>query len=149
MGSRWGEKPAVLPHADHQVALNAVLDISVQILQLKPTAVGHRIVHGGEHFASSALIDESMLQQVASISHLAPLHNPANLLGIHAAQAAFPSIPQVGVFDTAFHMSMPPRAIAMLYPKPGIKSTASGATAFTEQAIAMWHNRRQKSCKSL
>ena len=96
--------------ADHQEALRAVLDILQANPNLQPSAIGHRIVHGGEHFTAPALIDDDMLQQVRGCSNLAPLHNPANILGIEAAQKAFPAIPQVGVFDTAFHMSMPAKA---------------------------------------
>lgn len=71
-----------------------------------PEAVGHRIVHGGERFHESALIDDSVLRGIEACSDLAPLHNPPALAGIHAAQAAFP-VPQVAVFDTAFHQTLP------------------------------------------
>jgi len=80
-------------------------------------AVGHRIVHGGEEFASSVLIDEKVLQAVEKCNPLAPLHNPANIIGIKACQAVLGEhIPQVGVFDTAFHQSMPEHAY--IYPIP-------------------------------
>lgn len=105
-----------IPGADHAAALTALLQILEQLPGLKPMAVGHRLVHGGERFTASALIDEQILSEVESCSHLAPLHNPANLLGVAAARAAFPALPQVGVFDTAFHQTMPPRAYR--YPVP-------------------------------
>lgn len=73
-------------------------------------AVGHRVVHGGEKFASSVLLTKEVLDKVVECSDLAPLHNPANLEGIAAMEALIPGIPQVGVFDTAFHQTMPPRA---------------------------------------
>lgn len=73
-------------------------------------AVGHRVVHGGEKFASSVLLTAEVLDKVRECSELAPLHNPANLKGIAAMEALIPGIPQVGVFDTAFHQTMPPRA---------------------------------------
>jgi len=79
-------------------------------------AVGHRIVHGGEKFTKSAIIDESVLEGIEECASLAPLHNPAHILGIKAAQAAFPSLTQVAVFDTAFHQTMP--AKAFLYALP-------------------------------
>ena len=104
------------PGCDHQQALRGVLGILEDNPGLKPSAIGHRIVHGGEHFTASALVDERMLEQVRSCSNLAPLHNPANLLGIEAAQRAFPGIPQVGVFDTAFHMRMPAKAFRYAIP---------------------------------
>lgn len=73
-------------------------------------AVGHRLVHGGEKFASSAVITEKMLQTMEECSDLAPLHNPANLIGVRACQELMPNTPMVGVFDTAFHQTMPKEA---------------------------------------
>lgn len=73
-------------------------------------AVGHRVVHGGEKFASSTVITEEMLKAVEECNDLAPLHNPANLIGIRACQKLMPNVPMVGVFDTAFHQTMPERA---------------------------------------
>jgi len=73
-------------------------------------AVGHRVVHGGERFKQSALITPSVLTDIEACSSLAPLHNPANLLGIRTALQKLPGVPQVAVFDTAFHQSMPPEA---------------------------------------
>lgn len=73
-------------------------------------AVGHRVVHGGEKFASSTVITEEMIAAVEECNELAPLHNPANLIGIRACQALMPNVPMVGVFDTAFHQTMPEKA---------------------------------------
>ena len=73
-------------------------------------AVGHRVVHGGEKFASSVLINQEVLDKVVECSDLAPLHNPANLKGINAMENLIPGIPQVAVFDTAFHQTMPEKA---------------------------------------
>jgi len=73
-------------------------------------AVGHRIVHGGEKFAASAIITDEMIQAVEECSDLAPLHNPANLIGVRACQELMPNTPMVGVFDTAFHQTMPKEA---------------------------------------
>ena len=73
-------------------------------------AVGHRIVHGGEKFATSAIITEEMIKAVEECNELAPLHNPANLIGIRACQELMPNVPMVGVFDTAFHQTMPDKA---------------------------------------
>ena len=89
-------------------------------------AVGHRVVHGGEKFASSVLLTKEVLEQVVECSELAPLHNPANLKGIAAMEALIPGIPQVGVFDTAFHQTMPAKAYMYglpyeLYQKYGIR----------------------------
>lgn len=79
-------------------------------------AVGHRIVHGGEKFTESVLIDDSVLEGIEECASLAPLHNPAHALGIRAAQAAFPTLPQVAVFDTAFHQTMPAKAFMYALP---------------------------------
>lgn len=73
-------------------------------------AVGHRVVHGGPDFSAPALVDEALLAAVDKLIPLAPLHNPANLAGMVAARAAWPSVPQVAVFDTAFHVNLPRRA---------------------------------------
>ncbi len=100
----------------HKQAIQFVLDAltnekSGVIKSLKEVgAVGHRVVHGGEEFASSAVITEEMLAAVESCNDLAPLHNPANLIGIRACQELMPGVPMVGVFDTAFHQTMPEEA---------------------------------------
>lgn len=89
-------------------------------------AVGHRVVHGGEKFASSVLIDKDVISKVVECSDLAPLHNPANLKGIYAMEALIPGIPQVAVFDTAFHQTMPDYAYMYglpyeMYTKYGVR----------------------------
>ncbi|MCM1162491.1 MAG: acetate kinase [Roseburia sp.] len=73
-------------------------------------AVGHRIVHGGEKFASSVVIDEQVLKAIEECNDLAPLHNPANLIGINSCKEIMPNVPMVAVFDTAFHQTMPKKA---------------------------------------
>ena len=73
-------------------------------------AVGHRIVHGGEKFSHSVLITNEVIEMVEQCIDLAPLHNPSNLVGIRAVEKLMPGVPQVGVFDTAFHQTMPPKA---------------------------------------
>ena len=90
------------------------------------TAVGHRVVHGGEVFTSSVVINDDVIAAIEKTSGLAPLHNPANLVGIKAAQATFPALPQVAVFDTAFHQTMPQKAFMYavdndLYKEKGIR----------------------------
>jgi acetate kinase len=77
---------------------------------------GHRVVHGGERFSASVLVDDEVLAAIRSFSHLAPLHNPANLAGIEAVSQARPGLPQVAVFDTAFHQSMAPAAYRYAVP---------------------------------
>ncbi len=73
-------------------------------------AVGHRIVHGGEKFASSVVIDEEVMKAIEDCNDLAPLHNPANLIGINSCREIMPDVPMVAVFDTAFHQTMPKKA---------------------------------------
>lgn len=73
-------------------------------------AVGHRLVHGGEKFACSVMIDDEVLKTVEECNDLAPLHNPANIIGVNSCKAVMPNVPNVGVFDTAFHQTMPKKA---------------------------------------
>ena len=98
-----------------------------------PVAVGHRVVHGGDRFArADARSTTRCKRHIDELSALAPLHNPPNLAGIVAAQAAFPDVPQVAVFDTAFHQTLPPAAYTYaIDARAGRRSTASGATAST------------------
>lgn len=102
-----------IPNADHQKALETILK---SLEGQKPTAVGHRIVHGGT-ISESVLLTEEALQRIQDAIPLAPLHNPANLIGVKATQKLFPDLPQVGVFDTAFHQSMPAHAYRYAVPK--------------------------------
>jgi len=85
-------------------------------LEAQFIAVGHRIVHGGEKFTQSVVIDDNVLKGIEECSSLAPLHNPAHILGIKAAQTAFPTLTQVAVFDTAFHQTMPAKAFMYALP---------------------------------
>ena len=115
------EKEVDIP--DHSVGMKTVLDALVdpEHAVLKSLdeieAIGHRVVHGGEKFSSSVLIDEEVIREIDECSALAPLHNPANILGIRACQKIMPDIPNVAVFDTAFHQTMPPKAYLYGIPK--------------------------------
>lgn len=80
-------------------------------------AIGHRMVHGGEKFSSSVIINEEIIKQIETCNDLAPLHNPANLLGVRACQEVMPGVPNVVVFDTAFHQTMPSKAYLYALPK--------------------------------
>lgn len=79
-------------------------------------AIGHRVVHGGEKFTQSVIIDNNVIQGIEDCAALAPLHNPAHLIGIRAAEASFPELPQIAVFDTAFHQTMPEKAFIYALP---------------------------------
>lgn len=90
------------------VLTNAQYGVITDISEIE--AIGHRVVHGGEDFSGSVLITEAVIKTLEENIELAPLHNPANLKGIYACQKILPGIPQCGVFDTAFHQKMPPKA---------------------------------------
>jgi acetate kinase len=102
-----------LPKAGHLEVLDEILH---EMGGLKIVGVGHRVVHGGEEFTDSVRIDSDVVQGIEDCRELAPLHNPANLIGIRAAMQKFPYIPHVAVFDTAFHQTMPPRAYLYAIP---------------------------------
>lgn len=102
---------------EHDQALETILNYLQQENLLDSIqAVGHRVVHGGEQFTASTIINEDVLNAIESCNHLAPLHNPANLIGIRSSQKLLNNVPHVAVFDTAFHQTMP--AQAYLYPVP-------------------------------
>lgn len=108
--------------ADHKVGMKLVLDAltdkehgvlsSIEDIE----AVGHRIVHGGEYFSGSALVNDDVLAKIEICCDFAPLHNPAHLLGIHAVQHVLPTVPQVVTFDTAYHQTMPEHAYMYALP---------------------------------
>ncbi|WP_181295686.1 acetate kinase [Pseudomonas sp. Q2-TVG4-2] len=106
-----------IPGADHRAALERLLPLAQEAAGGKLDGIGHRVVHGGEHFTGSSLIDEDVLKAIRDSAQLAPLHNPANLVGIDAAIALFPGLPQVSVFDTAFHQTMPEHAFRYAVPE--------------------------------
>jgi acetate kinase len=97
----------------HAWALDAVLD---ELEGRKVAAVGHRVVHGGEYFSESVVLDDDSIAKIESCSELAPLHNPANLIGIRAARERFPGVSHVAVFDTAFHQTLPPKSYLYAIP---------------------------------
>jgi acetate kinase len=117
---------------EHQIAIEYILGVltsekhgSIHSLE-EIQAVGHRVVHGGEEFNSSVLITEEVISKIEECIKIAPLHNPPNLAGIRAIEDLLPSVPQIGVFDTAFHQTMPEHAYIYgipysLYLKYGIR----------------------------
>lgn len=120
------------PMKDHKDAIKLVLDALIDskhgvIKDMNEiSAVGHRVVHGGEKYSSSVLIDEDVMKTLKECTHLAPLHNPPNIIGINACRALMPGTPMVAVFDTAFHQTMPKHAYMYalpyeLYEKYGIR----------------------------
>ncbi len=123
--TKTGMEPVVteVPIPDHKVAvelvLKSLLDPEVGVLSSLSElgAVGHRVVHGGEEFASSVKITQAVMDALKRCAPLAPLHNPANIIGIEAITDALPGVPQVGVFDTAFHQTMPDYAYRYAIPE--------------------------------
>lgn len=120
---------------EHTTAIRKVIDIlthkengvldSVSEIQ----AVGHRVVHGGEAFKESALVDDAAKAEIRRLFDLAPLHNPAAMMGIRAAELNMPGVPQVMVFDTAFHQTMPEKAYLYAIPRVLYKNIKYVATA--------------------
>ena len=107
---------------DHQGAIKAILNVLTDPKEgcIKSydeiDAVGHRVVHGGEKFSESVIIDDAVKAKIRECYNIAPLHNPANMTGIDAITAIMPDVPQVGVFDTAFHQTMPAKAYMYALP---------------------------------
>ncbi|NHZ69905.1 MAG: acetate/propionate family kinase, partial [Thermotogales bacterium] len=101
----------ITDHREGLLRIDALLRESGALTELSElSAIGHRVVHGGESFREPTLINEAVLKQIRGMIPLAPLHNPANVMGIEVAMQQAPDIPQVAVFDTAFHQSLPPHA---------------------------------------
>ena len=87
-------------------------------------AVGHRVVHGGEYFSKATLVDDDVIKKIEKCNYLAPLHNPANIIGIKACMKLMPDTPNVVVFDTAFHQTMPESAYLYAIPRTTLCPTA-------------------------
>jgi acetate kinase len=115
-----GETETTRSIPSHEDALRAAIDAfdehGPSLGELDLRAVGHRVVHGGSRFSAPALIDDALIDEVADLVPLAPLHNPANLEGIRVARELFPDLPQVAVFDTAFHQTLPRHAYTYAVP---------------------------------
>ena len=107
----------ILHHADHGAALREVGELLVELgLASTIAGVGHRVVHGGARFSGSIPVTPEVVDKIRECIPLGPLHNPPNLLGIEIAKELYPALPQVAVFDTAFHQTMPPRAYLYAVP---------------------------------
>jgi acetate kinase len=106
---------------DHRAAFVHIAEVLSSTFEFEggegPDAIGHRVVHGGEAFSASVVINQRVIDTIRNLIPLAPLHNPANLTGIEACREIFPSVPQVAVFDTAFHQTMPPQAYRYAIPE--------------------------------
>jgi hypothetical protein len=115
-----------LPMADHRSALLRIIEVLTKSGRFGVKAIGHRVVHGGEYFQEAVIVTEDVIERIEELARLAPLHNPPNAQGIRIAAEIFPGKPQVAVFDTGFHQTLPPYAFH--YPiSLRILRTASGA----------------------
>ncbi|MES9947035.1 MAG: acetate kinase [Candidatus Thiodiazotropha sp.] len=137
---------------DHRAAFHWITEVlALDNLSANETsldAIGHRVVHGGERFSTPALIDGEVIKTIEAVVPLAPLHNPANLAGIRLTAELAPSVPQVAVFDTAFHQSLPPHAYRYAIPESiyrdqGVRRYGFHGTShqFLAQAAAGWLGR--------
>ena len=148
------------PMKNHQDAIKLVLDAVVDaqyggVKDIKEVeAVGHRVVHGGEKFASSVLITDEVKAALEECIELAPLHNPANIMGIEACEAILPGVPMVGVFDTAFHQTMPKSSYLYglpheLYTKYGVRRYGFHGTShrYVSQRSAAMLGKNIEDCK--
>ncbi len=115
-----GERVYAKKLADHNDGFHFMADVNREDPVIgddtELIGIGHRVVHGGEVFREAALIDDDVVEAIRALIPLAPLHNPSNLLGIEAARTRFPGVPQVAVFDTAFHHTLPPHAFHYAVP---------------------------------
>lgn len=110
---KWNGESKKLASFDYTHAFEEIL----QLLGNEPIlAIGHRVVHGGESFSASVTIDDTVLEKIKECNHLAPMHNPVNALGIEIMKAKLPKLPQVAVFDTAFHQTMSKKAFIYAIP---------------------------------
>ena len=148
------------PMKNHQDAIKLVLDAAVDpqyggVKDIKEVeAVGHRVVHGGEKFAGSVLITDEVKAALEECIELAPLHNPANIMGIEACEAILPGVPMVGVFDTAFHQTMPKSSYLYglpheLYTKYGVRRYGFHGTShrYVSQRAAEMLGKNIEDCK--
>ncbi|MDQ1569898.1 MAG: acetate kinase [Actinomycetota bacterium] len=149
---RIGEKGSDAPN--HEAAMTSALDHLGHGHDI--AAVGHRVVHGGTVFTAATVITDQVERQIDELAVLAPLHNPANLIGIRAARKSLPDVPQVAVFDTAFHRTLPPEAYtyaidAELARKHGVRRYGFHGTSFkyVSEAAAQLLDRPLESLKMI
>lgn len=148
------------PMKDHKDAIKLVLDALIDqkhgVLKemSEIAAVGHRVVHGGEKYSASVLIDDEVMKALDECTHLAPLHNPPNIIGINACRTLMPNTPMVAVFDTAFHQTMPKQAYMYaipyeLYEKHGIRRYGFHGTShrYVSHVAADMLGKNLKDCR--
>ncbi|GGJ32351.1 acetate kinase [Deinococcus roseus] len=153
--SAAGKQVVKLSEQGHAEAMRGILGVlQEQDLLSQVSSVGHRVVHGGEFFKSATRIDAAVVQAIRDCIPLAPLHNPANLLGIEEAMKAFPDLPHVAIFDTAFHQTMPEQAYRYalpdnLYQEHGVRRYGFHGTSHqyvTQQAAKLLGKPLEDTC---
>ncbi|PTL74473.1 acetate kinase [Rathayibacter caricis DSM 15933] len=148
------------PIPDHTAGFDAMIrafeENGPSLSEFPPVAVGHRVVHGGKRFYEATVVTDLVKINIEDLSDLAPLHNPANLEGIEAAQKAFPDVPHVAVFDTAFHHTLPPEASTYAIPaeladKHRIRRYGFHGTShkFVSESAAAYLGRRRSDLKTI
>ncbi len=155
-----GELSRLLAKGGHPEALKAMLaallDKSAGVVREASaiSAIGHRVVHGGERFTNAVLVDDAVLAEIEALASLAPLHNPVNAAGIREARHVFPSAPHVAVFDTAFHATLPSHAYLYglpheLYEEKGVRRYGfhGSSHSYVTIAAAQYLNRRPRELK--
>lgn len=134
-GKKEETNPVLPTHAEGvELLLHTLLEKGIVKSLDEISGVGHRVVQGGEYFKDSSLVDETVVEKIAELADLAPLHNPAHIIGIKAFQKALPNVPQVVVFDTVFHQTMPEEAYMYAtpyewYEKYGIRKYGAHGTS--------------------
>ena len=134
-GKKEETNPVLPTHAEGvELLLHTLLEKGIVKSLDEISGVGHRVVQGGEYFKDSSLVDEVVVEKIAELADLAPLHNPAHIIGIKAFQKALPNVPQVVVFDTVFHQTMPEEAYMYAtpyewYEKYGIRKYGAHGTS--------------------
>lgn len=148
-GGEKVKEEAAMP--DHTAAVKLVIskltDEKVGVIRslTEIDAVGHRMVHGGENFSGSVIINEEVIKAIEDCNDLAPLHNPANLIGVRSCQAIMPGVPMVAVFDTAFHQTCRKKHTCTAFPTIIIRNIKSDATASMGPATILYQKERLRS----
>lgn len=156
-GKKEETHPVLPTHAEGvQLLLDTLIEKGIVKSLDEISGVGHRVVQGGEYFKDSALVDESVIEKIQELADLAPLHNPAHIIGIKAFQKALPNVPQVAVFDTVFHQTMPEEAYMYAtpyewYEKYGIRKYGAHGTShqYVSQRAAELINKPLKDTKTI
>lgn len=154
-GKKEETHPVLPTHAEGvELLLNTLVEKGIVKSLDEISGVGHRVVQGGEYFKDSSLVDETALEKIAELADLAPLHNPAHIIGIKAFQKALPNVPEVVVFDTVFHQTMPEEAYMYAVPyewyeKYGIRKYGAHGTShkYVSQRCAELMNKPLKDTK--